>query len=456
MRKNTEIFILSLILILSGFIRFYQLGYSHFYGDEIKTLYLRKDVSAFDFLMNQRKGPAQFVVSWMAEKVSGGYKELWIRFPYAIAGTLLVLVFYIFVRQNFGVNVGLFSTALFSLNGFYIAFSRIAQYQVLYLLFGFLCLIFARAYVDKRKLVDLIVSSLSLSCALLSHYDAVFFLIPLYFIVNRTTLIKIILLGLILPSIFYIPNVYLGFFSTNTFGYITKRLVGENYIKNNSLYTILVYNPLYVYVLFLLTSLATAILRVHSHSKNMLIAWTVIPFLVFQFLILNPGTHIHNYVLPIIILAGVGLNYLLEKFWRHRYLVIFATSSLLAFCYLVQLQTYIPNLNNGYPWKVTRVSNDYHLYLYGFPYYRGWDHAGKYFKTLSGVKNFYTNDNETVAEYYLYGIPCIAPIDAFLPQYYVQIISPQELQDKPGLPLDRYSVLWVDPSSVTKIYKRSI
>jgi 4-amino-4-deoxy-L-arabinose transferase-like glycosyltransferase len=454
-KRNTEIFILGLILVLSGFIRLYQLGYSHFYGDEIKTLYLRKEVSAFNFLMNQRKGPAQFVVSWVAEKVSGGYDEFWIRFPYAVAGTLLVLVFYIFVRQNFGANVGLFSTALFSLNGFYIAFSRTAQYQVLYLLFGFLCLIFAKVYVEKKRPLDLAAASILLSCALLSHYDTVFFLIPLYFIVGRNTFIRIVLLGLVLPAFFYVTNVYLGFFSTNTFGYITKRLVGENYIKNNSLYTILVYNPLYVYFLFLLTFFGIALLKVRTQASSMLIAWVVIPFLVFQFLILNPGTHIHNYVLPIIILAGVGLNYLLEKFWQHRCLVIFATSSLLAFCYLIQLQTYIPNFSNGYPWKVTRVNNDYHLYLYGFPYNRGWGNVGKYLKTLSGVKNFYTNDNETVAEYYLYGIPCIAPIDAFLPQYYVQIISPQELQEKPGLPLDRYDVLWLDPSTGTKVYKRN-
>lgn len=454
MTIKKEFLLLGLLLFFSAFIRFYQLGYSHFYGDEIKTLYLRKDVSALNFLMDQRKGPGQFMLSWVAEKVSGGYSEFWIRFPYAVAGTLLVLVFYLFVKQNFGINVGMFSAILFSLNGFYIAFSRTAQYQVLYMLFGFLCLVFAKKYVTKNQFWLLLVSAVCFALSLLCHYDALFFLLPLFFITSKKSFLKTVFLGLSISLLFYIPNIYLGFFETNTFGYISMRLVGENYLKNNSLYTMLVYSPFYLYLISLFGLFWVAVLKVQHYYKSMLILWTATPFLVFQFLISNPGTHIHNFMFPAIIVAGLGLNYIYSRFSKVRYFLLPTILVLITLFYLVQVWVYVPVFNKGYPWRVNRASNEYHLYLYGFPYNRGWDKVGDIFKTYKGIRNFYTNDNETVAEYYLYGLPYIAPGHGFLPQYYVQVDFPQELKQKPYFPLDSYIEVWIDDESGTKVYKK--
>ena len=468
MTKKTEIYcrrqnlFLLFILIMSAFLRFYQLGYSHFYGDEIKTLYLRKDVSAFNFLMNQRKGPVQFVTSWVAEKISGGYDELWIRLPYAAAGTLLVYIFYYFVRQNFGIAPALYSSLFFSLSGFNIAFSRTAQYQVWYLLFGFLCLILAKTYADKGKLCVLAASAGCLSLALLSHYDAVFFLIPLYFIINKKTFFKIALLGLAFTSLFYIPNIYSGFFESNTFGYISKRLSGLVYQKNNSLYTIFVYNPLYVYPLALLVLSIVGLKNAKAEHKNLLLAWFFIPFAIFQLLILNPGTHINNYLIPLSILAGLGASYLLNSSVKYKPYVFLTFTTLLGLICAIQIWTYIPGVNAGYPWKearlfgitTQRVGDDYQLYLYGFPYRRGWDKIGQYMNTVKGVRNFYTNDNEVVAEYYLNIAPYTAPGSNFLPQYYIQIDNPQELKQKPEIPLvDQYNVILESGIGEVKIFK---
>lgn len=462
MTKKTELYLLLLILIASVFLRFYQLGYSHFYGDEIKTLYLRKDVSAFNFLMNQRKGPGQFVASWAMEKVSGGYSELWIRFPYAVVGTLLIFVFYYFVRQNFGTAAALYSSIFFSLSGFNIAFSRTAQYQVLYVLFGFLCLIFAKFYHDSKKTWTLLTPILFLSLALLSHYDALFFLVPLFFIVNKKDFLKIALSGLFICLIFYLPNLLLGFFDSNTFGYISKRLIGENYLKNNSLYTISAYNPLYLYPVLLSLLATVGFVKLKNDSKNMLLAWFLVPFVVFQFFILNPGTHVHNYLLPLTVLSGLGANYLLSVSLKLKPFVLLVFSIFFGLIFCLQLWVYVPALNTGYPWRNTsflgintdRVGNDYHLYLYGFPYYRGWDKIGEYMSAIKGVRSFYTNDNETVAEYYFGGAPHIASGSNFLPQYYIQIDSPQELKQKPELPLvDQYDVVLEEDLNKVKIFK---
>ncbi|MBU0650155.1 glycosyltransferase family 39 protein [Patescibacteria group bacterium] len=453
MGKKSELLFILVLLIVSGWLRFAQLGYSHFYGDETKTLYLRKDVSATNFLMNQRKGPIQFLVVWTMEKLSGGFGEAMVRLPFAVAGTVLVVLFYVFVRSQFGVKTAVFASLFFSFSGFNIAFSRTAQYQVFYLLFGFLALILAQ----KSKLLW---SAMAMGLALLSHYDGLFFCIPLYFSVNRKTFLRIMLLALLIAGFFYLPAIWLGYFKTNVIGYLSKRAAGEGYSKNNSLYTLLVYHPLYIFLTSVgLWSVIGLLKPPRSQIGKSLIFWFLVPFVVFQFFTLNPGTHIHNYLIPLYIAAGLALAGISKRLSGLVY-------PLLALIYLIilaiQAWVFVPQVNTGYPWQkayllglpLDRVSNNYHLYLYGFPYDREWDKIGAYFASLKGVRNFYTNDNETVAEYYLNVVPYSAPGTDFWPQYYIEIADPQELKKKDDIPKSRYELVLTDEISKAKIYKK--
>ena len=92
---------------------------------------------------------------------------------------------------------------------------------------------------------------------------------------------------------------------------------------------------------------------------------------------------------------------------------------------------YIPMFNFGYPWKVFSPNKTYHLYLYGFPYNRSWDEVGSYLKSKE-ARNFYTNDNITVAEYYLYGIPSTQLVisEKQYPQYYIYVYDNQEFNSE--------------------------
>jgi len=140
--NKKEVLYILLIILLSSIPRIWDLGYSHFYGDEIKVLYIDKSVPASEFLMNQRKGPIQFITAWVMEKISNGYSEAIIRLPFALAGIINVFLFYILVKKLFGSTSALISTYIFSLSGIQIAFSRTVQYQSFLLLFSFLSLIF--------------------------------------------------------------------------------------------------------------------------------------------------------------------------------------------------------------------------------------------------------------------------------------------------------------------------
>lgn len=419
-----ETLFFSILIILSIFLRFSDLGYSHFYGDEAKALYLRKDVSAQDFLLNQRKGPVQFVAAWAMEKLTGSFNETTTRLPFVVAGVLSVVIFYFLVRTLFGTQVALYSGYLFSLSGFNIAFSRTVQYQSFLILFGLLAIYFMLLFYQKRNRAFLFLSSISMGLTFLSHYDAVFFLLPTIVILGlhvkdtkKFSAVLLFILPLVLMLLpFYFPYTSQGYFAQNTQNYLTKRIVGNEYLPSNSIYTFKIYNPFYIMfglLLFCLLGLAGGF----SWKKLLLVLWFALPFTVFELFFLNPGTHIHNYLIPLMVLVGLGLVHLSKYF----------VAALIAALFIIQTIIYIPRFSINYPWKAN-VNRSYNLYLYGFPYNRGWDQVREYLSAKQGVRNFYTNDNPNVAAYYLNKYDIAPPGPNFLPQYYVYVFDNQEFR----------------------------
>lgn len=412
--KNNKIEILFLIFIgiISLSLRFIDLGFHHYYGDEVKTLFLRKDQSAFDFLMEQRKGPVQFLIVWVTEKITNGFDEFSIRLPFAIFGVLLVYTFYYFVRftLNYNLVVSIFSTFLLALNGIYIAFSRTAQYQMVYLVFGFLTLIFFKKYLDekvkKKRIWYFILSVFFFTLGLLTHYDVLFFLLPLFFIFKEYK--KIILMFVVscsLAFVFYGPQIYLGFFTENTAGYLTKRIIGKEYLPSYTPYTFLLYNPMYLYLALVMLLSIYGYFKTSKNEKEIYGRWFFIPFILLDFFVLIPGTHVHNYLFPLFILAGIGFDNL-KKIWSFS--LGFVS---LIFVTLVQLQVFLPKLNLGYPFADAsllgipqmKINKGYSTPIYGFVYNRSWREIGEFMKKQKRVPSFTTNENKVVAEYYLFG-----------------------------------------------------
>ena len=90
---------------------------------------------------------------------------------------------------------------------------------------------------------------------------------------------------------------------------------------------------------------------------------------------------------------------------------------------------YVLFLKKGYPWKGSNaIQKNYNLFLYGFPYYRGWDQAAEYLKSVEGVRGVYTNDNDTMAQYYLRGYNYTPPGSNFIPHYYLRVMNNQEFR----------------------------
>lgn len=448
-------YFLIFLVLLTTFLRLSDLGYSNFYGDETKTLYLNKTLSAFQFFMNQRKGPIQFLVVWVIEKLTGGYNEFFIRLPFALASIFAVIVFYFFIRKLFNTRVASIASLLLSINGFSIAFGRTAQYQSFLLLFGLLSLYFLVTFFEKAKnTYFLTLSFFFLALGILCHYDGLFYLIPFITIMisNRAKfrntkgvgrwLFFSFTLFLLIISVFYFPYYLNGSFNSNSFGYLSRRVLGSGYAPNNSLYTAKIYNPFFIPFIFMFLALFGIVGQL-NWKKVMLFLWFVFPFTVFEFIFLNPGTHIFNYYLPLFVLSGMGIVWLHECF-RETYakrLFSFIVGILFIINILITIFIYVPVFNFNYPWRVFLPNKAYHLYLYGFPYNRGWKEIGLYLKS-KGARNFYTNDNITVAEFYLYGIPSTELVvsDKQYPQYYIYVYDNQELDNNKD-PLPNFYVL---------------
>ncbi len=180
------------------------------------------------------------------------------------------------------------------------------------------------------------------------------------------------------------------------------------------------------------------LIDVKRRSLVAVLLWFQFTFVVFTLFFINPGTHIHNYFLPLICLAGAGFSYLYSKLAQHGRLIL---TSLVTYVSIVlavlMFYFYVPAVNNGYPWKASaiggvtlaQVDNSNHLFLYGFPYYRGWDKVGAYFAKEGMPRSFYTNDNVTIASFYLPGVAIHKPHPNKMPEYYILVRNNQEFRD---------------------------
>jgi len=454
-----EIILLLILFVLTTFIRFDGLGFSTFVGDETKTIFLRKDQSIFDFLMDQRKGPVQFLIVWGMENITNSFNEFYLRLPFAILGVLVVFAFYYFLRYvlDLGFLASYLGAVFLSLNGIYIAFSRTAQYQMAYIFFGLMFLIFTHYFIKKNKLYFAFLSVLALSLSFLSHYDAIFFTIPAIYLFREQwkKLIPILLFSGIISGSFYFLNIYYGYFEKNTIGYLEKRISGDGYENQNTLATIDLYNPLYIYSILLVLSSIYGFWVSEKKMKNYLIIWFVFAFIFLQLIMRTPGTHIHNYFVPLFVFAGIGSARLIYKF---KFMFFILTTSLI-YIYLIQLFVFVPRFNNGYPYKesyffdtkIERINLSYNLPQYGFVYDRSWREIAEIMKKEKRVPNFYTNDNKVVSEFYLHGYFFSDLAEGFKPAYYIEINFPSKEDKRFDVNSGNYEV--IESNKDFNIYK---
>ena len=468
-----------LVAIIAFVLRFVNLSYSDYQGDEIKAMFVvPNNQTVFEFLINQRKGPGQFVVTSIVKLIDQDYSsEFLTRLPFAVAGFLSVLFFYNLVEKCFNKKIAFYASIFFATNGFLVALSRIAQYQSFVILFAILsayCAFLAYKK-DEFSKNGIFLTFFFWALSILFHYDGIFnFPIILYFVFLwykkyvkslsktdeyfRRLLLSLVFSGLLL-SIFYIP--FILNISQNTISYWGGRISGEVSTKlSSSKYLFTVYQPIYTihfytalfisgllfFSLEMFKRIFTKIKLVNkipsfifdNQTTVIFFIWFLVPLVFLEGLIYIPGTHIYNYLIPSFVILALGIVFI-EKIIEHfrKYFIpsVISYAGLSALFIFLFLQSYTIFVENKteYPWErekfliweLHKPTPIYHLSMFGFPYYRNWEGIRDVIMGSEHNGYYSTNERKSIARFY---VPLKKGTDNA--GYFIHIKNPQSFTNK--------------------------
>lgn len=482
MKKILEKFNLHLfaLIVLSGMLRLFNLGYSDYQGDEIKALYLPEEGEGFfSFILDQRKGPLQFVITYFIKLVDSDYSDRFLaRFFFAAAGVIAVYLLYKLVEAHFGKLAAGLASFFLATNGLFVAFSRIVQYQSFVICFSLaaLYLFTLSLKIQSFRHRGVIWGFVLWAVALLAHYDAVFiapfalYLLVVWFVryyetdkKAKRTLIFSIILAISIVLAFYIPFVFS--ISKSTLAYWSGRISGEVSSKvSSSRYLFSVYQPIYIIHFYTIATIL-GLLYLYYYSfgvdrpkgkgiKKYLIylslgAWFLAPLVFMEKMVSIPGTHIYTYLIPLFIIMALGLKGIYElleqKFSRGVYLWAYQVvlAIVFTFTFLQSYAIFVDN-NQEYPWQEEKFliwtfpkpTPIYHLSLFGFPYYRNWDGIGQFIKQYAEITYYSTNERKALVRYHI-------PLDKDTNKagFYIHVKYPQTFSEAPT---NEKSAYWME------------
>jgi hypothetical protein len=356
-----------LVLLLAAFFRITHLGYSEFQGDEA-TVMLRAAyaLSGDDAqLFYHQKGPVEALLPMATWTLAGPINEWQARLPFAGAGIVGVGGLYSLGRRWFGQRSGFSGALLLAINGYFVGFGRIVQYQSFVLAMTSLGLLAVWRWSEGERAVWLTVGGALLGFGLLAHYDAALSLPAVVYIVGRRlwrarqvpresvvspgTLLAAGLTSVGILAPFYIPFGLHPAFG-KTLGYLSGARMGAGSVLYNGLLPSLglgtLYNSTYYlmvlacllvlasfrpfrgwrwltpggfYALLLLLPglwagpvlaglLTVVVLSCRSSGSRAAWLWFGAPFLFYYFFVWDPRTHVLNAFPGAVLLAGMVVD----------------------------------------------------------------------------------------------------------------------------------------------------
>lgn len=508
------------LLVLAAAFRLPWLGYSEFQGDEAIVMLKAAAVvqGRGDVLFLHKKGPAEILIPTALLALTGRLPEAWARLPFALAGLGGVALIYLLGREVASERAGLWAALLMALNGYLVAFSRIVQYQSLVFFLSGLALWCGYHFWRGGKQAGryLILAGLFAGVGLLAHYDAVFILPPLGYLVwdrwrrlsaavnrrrgvlvclgrrpssngslglcgrrqdpvlLRATGLTLLLLTTILLS-FYLPFVLHPHFQAAR-SYIGARTGGRPPYLNIRHFWInsTIYNSVY-YILLMVTLLLLAVgwhLSCFLTGRGNGLAkanwlWFAGPFLLYTFLLRDPRTHLYIMFPPWALVAGAALDWGLERL-RSRcgravgYGILVALLLLSAgYLYLVFIQ-HNPLYQRTYPQHRTALYPTPYgdqfpeMGIFGFPYRAGWKVIGALYQAGILQGDYDSNEEEPITRWYTRGaVRC-----PHWPRYYFIAWNVQdEVPVPPHILAERYgerAVVEVDGQPRLRIFERDV
>ncbi|MCC6179523.1 MAG: glycosyltransferase family 39 protein [Chloroflexi bacterium] len=464
-----------LLLLVAAIPRLPGLGYSEFQGDETEVILQATGIvqGLTDTLFYHGKGPGEVLIVAAQYGLVGTLSEGAARLPFALAGLFGVLAVYLAAHRLLGRAGALVAGLFIATNGYFVAFSRITQYQSLVFLLGVLAVWCALRWAQGGTSIWPVLAGALAAGGALAHYDAVFVLPPIALIALGRSGPRMLLdwrlmrpwltgagVGLAILACFFGP-----YLASPLYGLATSRIadrVGFGFPRNN-LSAIAASALLYVSAIYL-ALLAVAIVpggllavvqrlrygrgaplsSAGPSGRAWLVGlvWCALPLLFYAFVARKPGTHVHVTSLGLAILAGAGTGTVwamlpvASRWVRAGAFAALAGGVVILGGYLlpVYVQQKPELVRTGhlesFPLYWAPGDDVPQKERFGFPYEAGWKAVGALFAdgTLGG--SYDSNEQQQVTYWYTRGAwRCSAD-----PRYFVLA---EDVQDEVDVPRKR-------------------
>lgn len=432
-KKHLTIALVWAAFVVFILLRFINLGYSEYIPDETTVMSpIKNSQLSIDFLLNQRKGPMQFLIAYIPKILGVSvFDEFSNRLFFFAANVLGLVFFYKFVTKIEGRFVGLVAVLFLGLNGLIIAFGRIVQYQNLNILFSSMSLFYVSKLHEKKHVYsNAFLAGLSLSLSALSHWDVVFVAPVVILLFAKNILLnkdlkkgKILsLVSFLAPVIALVPLILVysktGLSDPSNISYFytrvnTNSLSGERIIGKLADYVekIEIYNPfLYIYFLGFLSFVGI----IGNKKSYPFFYWFLSMLTVFLIVVARHGTHVYNLIYPLSILAALGAEYLYKILPKGlSSAVVFITVLFFGF-FAYQDYMIFNDTKVDYPWSQEKIlgyktreftQQSLPNNVLGFPIKRGWKDVSAFVednKKINGNNMTYvTNEESSISEFYV-------------------------------------------------------
>ncbi|MEZ4593982.1 MAG: hypothetical protein R3D55_22995 [Chloroflexota bacterium] len=379
--------LLASLILLTLLLRWPNLGYKEFQGDEGVIMARAAAMLTGDDaeLFLHQKGPVEILLPFLQWGSGAAVTEFWVRLPFWWASVLLVGAMAWLGRRWFSREVGLLVGLIFVLNGFGVAFSRIVQYQTLVMLWGALAVIFADLYREQGRRYQLWLTAVFLAGGLLAHYDAVLVVPVIVWLVwpRFWPLARLdwrglgvgLLLGGGILALFYLPFVLNPNFGRTGSYLFSDRLGGSllSWSGPEVWQMATFYNSLY----YIVGLIVLILLGLGWRNGRRAAAWLyfLVPLAFYLFIVADPRTHVYTFFPGAAVLAALGVMWL--RRWPGAWAVLAVVGVVTAvYPFLLFIDTSVERQRNwaelrpvGFP---TTFAEPPLFGLFGFPYQAGW------------------------------------------------------------------------------------
>ncbi len=278
------------IVLVATLLRLPGLSYSEFQDDEVSVVWRAAEViqGREDALFVHDKGPAEILMTTGVYSLTDRMSEGSVRLPFAVADLTALLALFWLGWRFFGPVAGWAAAMLLAVDGYFIGFSRIVQYQSIVFLMVVLVAGILYTYVQRPRTSSALayLAALFFAAGVLAHFEAAIVVVPSAFLLikalqHRDSTLRAVrhivfpvLLALAILLLFYVPFSLHPRFA-RTFSEITGNRIGTGFPYNNlaDFFTrTTIYSSTYYFV-FVVAAVTVALILVYRRVLPRWLSW---------------------------------------------------------------------------------------------------------------------------------------------------------------------------------------